>query len=131
MIYLDTHVAVWLYAGRVDLLPDGARSLVDANDLLVSPIVALELQYLHETGRTNEPAVPVLQSLARLIGLQRCDLPFADVVEASLRESWTRDPFDRVVVAHARLREAPLLTKDRTIREHFRGAVWPHDEPDP
>lgn len=131
MIYLDTHVLVWLYAGRPDLLPAGARALIDANALLVSPIVALELQYLHETGRTNEPAAPVMDMLARQIGLRRCDLPFADVVDASLQESWTRDPFDRIIVAHARLRGTPLLTKDRNIHEHFDEAVWPNGDPSP
>jgi len=124
MIYLDTHVVVWLYAGRTDLLPPETRSLIDANDLRISPVVSLELQYLYETGRTAETAAPVLDLLAREIGLQRCDLPFADVVDASLQESWTRDPFDRLIVAQSRLRGAPLLTKDRSIHEHFDEAVW-------
>ena len=128
MIYLDTHVVVWLYAGRADLLPPAARALVDANDLLFSPIVALELQYLHETGRTTEAASPVLQALAREIGLHSCDLPFADVADAALREAWTRDPFDRIVVAQSRLRNSPLLTRDRDIHTHFDGAVWAGDE---
>ena len=124
MIYLDTHVLVWLYAGRTDLIPPLARSLIDGNELLVSPIVALELQYLYEAAKTSEPAVPVLQALAREIGLKKCELPFADVAEAALSETWTRDPFDRLVVAQARVRGAPLLTKDRTIREHYDEAVW-------
>jgi PIN domain nuclease of toxin-antitoxin system len=127
MIYLDTHVVVWLYAGRTDLLPPRARSLLDANDLLISPMVALELQYLYEIDKTTEPAGPVLRALAREIGLRQCDLPFADVVEASLRETWTRDPFDRIAVAQCRLRGAALLTKDRGIHAHCEEAVW--DEP--
>ena len=124
MIYLDTHVVVWLYAGRTDLFPPPATSLIDANDLLISPVVGLELQYLYESGKTAEPAGPVIQALAREIGLQRCDLSFADIVDVALQETWTRDPFDRVVVAQARLRGAPLLTKDRDIQGHYDGAVW-------
>jgi PIN domain nuclease of toxin-antitoxin system len=124
MIYLDTHVVVWLYAGRTDLITPVARSLIDGNDLLISPVVALELQYLFEADKTSEPADPVVQTLAREIGLKRCDLPFADVIEVALRETWTRDPFDRITVAQARLRGAPLLTKDRDVQRNYGEAVW-------
>ena len=87
MIYLDTHLVVWLYAGRTDLIPTTARSLIDGNDLLISPIVGLELQYLYESAKTTEPAAAFIQALAREIGLRRCDLPFADVVDAALQET--------------------------------------------
>ncbi len=36
-IYLDTHVVAWLYAGRVDLLSTRARTLIDAEELRISP----------------------------------------------------------------------------------------------
>lgn len=124
MIYLDTHVVVWLYAGRVDLVPASTRSLLDAHELVVSPVVGLELQYLFEAGRTTEPAAPVLHALRGEVGLRQCDLPFADVVGAALREDWTRDPFDRLVVAQARLRGERLVTKDRAILAHLEDAVW-------
>ena len=65
VIYADTHVVAWLYAGRVDLIPPRARALLEDRPLLVSPMVALELEYLFETGRTREPARVVLQALGR------------------------------------------------------------------
>lgn len=124
MIYLDTHVASWLYAGRTGLLTPVARSLIDGNELLVSPMVRLELQYLYEAGKTTEPAAPVVDALAREVGLRMCDLPFADVVEVACGQEWTRDPFDRIIVSQARLRGAPLLTKDTEIHANFDEAVW-------
>ena len=45
-------------------------------------------------------------------------------VEAAERLSWTRDPFDRLIVAQASLAGAPLVTKDRMIRKHFAKAAW-------
>jgi PIN domain nuclease of toxin-antitoxin system len=127
MVYLDTHVLVWLFAGRTHLIPAPARAVIDGNDLLISPIAVLELQYLFESGKTLEPAEPVVQALGRELGLKRCDLSFADVIGVAVLEGWTRDPFDRITVAHARLRGAPLLTKDRSIHAHYAEAVW--DEP--
>lgn len=124
MIYLDTHVVAWLYAGRRDLLPPMARSLIEDNDLMVSPMVAVELQYLYEVGKTKELARHVMTRLARDIGLAQCDLPYAEVVDAALDDGWTRDPFDRLIVSQARLRGAPLLTKDASILGHYSEAVW-------
>ncbi len=87
-------------------------------------MVALELEYLFETGRISEPARIILQALARDIGLSLCDLPFADVAGAALRQSWTRDPFDRIIVAQAALRRTSLITKDADIRAHYDRALW-------
>jgi PIN domain nuclease of toxin-antitoxin system len=124
VIYADTHVAAWLYAGRADLIPPRARALLEDHTILVSPMVVLELEYLFETGRTTEPARNVLQALSRDLGLRLCDLPFPDVAEAAVRQSWTRDPFDRLIVAQAALRRAPLVTRDADIRAHYDRALW-------
>jgi PIN domain nuclease of toxin-antitoxin system len=124
LIYADTHVVAWLYAGRPDLIPPRARRLIEDNPLLVSPMVALELEYLFATGRTSEPARTVLQALGRDIGLRLCDLPFPDVAGVAMRQSWTRDPFDRIIVAQAALRRTSLITKDATIRAHYDRAFW-------
>ncbi|MCB8766407.1 hypothetical protein [Planktothrix agardhii] len=39
MIYLDTHVVVWLYAGLTDKLSNLAKSLINTHDLYISPMV--------------------------------------------------------------------------------------------
>jgi PIN domain nuclease of toxin-antitoxin system len=41
-----------------------------------------------------------------------------------LGHRWTRDPFDRIIVAHADVVSAPLLTKDQAIRRNYRRAFW-------
>ncbi len=125
VIYLDTHVVVWLYAGIQDRFSPKTAALLANEDLYVSPIVMLELQYLHETGRTAEPGDRVVQDLARRVGLQICERPFPTVAAAALRHKWTRDPFDRLIVAQAEMQRNKLLTKDQTIRKHYRQAVWP------
>jgi PIN domain nuclease of toxin-antitoxin system len=124
VIYLDTHVAVWLYEGRVELISPRLRGLLENEAPLLSPIVAIELEYLFETGRMSTRAGTLLQTLGRDLGVRLCDLPFPDVVTAALRQSWTRDPFDRIIVAQAALRRAPLITRDATIRAHYHRALW-------
>jgi PIN domain nuclease of toxin-antitoxin system len=124
LIYLDTHVVAWLYAGQSDLLSPKAAKLIEAEDLRISPMVILELEYLHETGRLTVGGNSVTQSLATQLGLQVCDLPFPAVIESALDQHWTRDPFDRVIVGHAALAASVLLTKDQSIRRHYRQARW-------
>jgi PIN domain nuclease of toxin-antitoxin system len=124
LIYLDTHVVAWLYAGRVDLLTPRAIQLINDEDLRISPAVILELEYLHETRRISVAGNAVVQGLSAQLGLRVCDLPFPAVIESALDQHWTRDPFDRIIVGHAALAGSAVLTKDRTIRKHYRKATW-------
>lgn len=125
LIYLDTHVVAWLYArGASALEAAGREELKQADEIRCSPMVRLELQYLYEVGRVAEPALPVMDALAAALGLRMCDAPFFAVVREAERQSWTRDPFDRLIVAQAALHGAPLLTKDETIRAAYERAVW-------
>lgn len=124
MIYLDTHVVAWLYAGDLDRFSPTAADLLDREPLLISPIVQLELEYLHEIDRVTVGSALILESLGQTLGLSVCDLPFVRVVVESVGETWTRDPFDRLIVAQAKARRARLITKDRSILDRYPGAVW-------
>jgi PIN domain nuclease of toxin-antitoxin system len=37
---------------------------------------------------------------------------------------WTRDPFDRVIIAQAEVESVSLLSRDQPMRDHFKRAVW-------
>jgi PIN domain nuclease of toxin-antitoxin system len=124
VIYLDTHVVVWLFAGRKDLLSETAVQLINENDLYVSPMVILEIHLLKEIGRLTVAGDEVSNDLSQRIGLRICDAPFLQIAQAASTQVWTRDPFDRVIVGQATVRDKPLLTKDQTIRDHFQAAVW-------
>jgi len=125
VIYLDTHVVIWLFLGEPDIFPAATRALLETGQLLVSPMVGLELQLLFERGRAREPAGQVLSTVASETGLTVCDLAFPVVAARAREESWTRDPFDRLIVAQAVVRGAPLLTRDVTMQAHYARAVWP------
>lgn len=124
MIYCDTHLIVWLYEGRLELVPAKAQQLLEQSELLISPMVTLELQYLFEIGKISVTGKSIVDDLSGRIGLATCHQSFEHVIDQSLREVWTRDPFDRIIVAQARLRNLPLLTKDKTIHKHYPRARW-------
>ena len=124
MIYLDTHVVIWLYAGLAEQFSARARKLINENELAISPIVSLEVQYLHEIGRITIASDAIISDLQERIGLQIDGASLAAVVTQALALSWTRDPFDRMIVAQAQVGNAPLLTKDAAILSRFDAAVW-------
>ncbi len=123
MIYLDTHVVVWLYAGDRQRLTPGLLARLD-DDLYISPMVVLELALLHEVGRVLPEANDIVADLGRRIGLRVCELSFADVASSAAVQSWTRDPFDRLITGHAAVNGQPLATRDELIRENYAPAFW-------
>lgn len=124
MIYLDTHVVAWLYAGEIGKLSKEAKTLINNNDLLISPIVRLELQYLFEIQRITNDAQIILSYLSDKIGLKICNKPFDSIINNSINCDWTRDPFDRIIVANAAINKNILVTKDQTILNNYEKAIW-------
>jgi PIN domain nuclease of toxin-antitoxin system len=114
----------WLYEGADQRIPAAARALLDSEEPFVSPLVELELTYLHEVGRVTEPAAVPLAALGRTIGLRVADTSLSAVARAATEIRWTRDPFDRMIAAQAIVADAPLVTADRTILEHLPQATW-------
>jgi PIN domain nuclease of toxin-antitoxin system len=124
VIFLDTHATVWLYAGEVERFPRRAQARLETEALVISPIVVLELQYLHEVGRVIDGPTLIVKELEKALGLSVKADDFERIILSALAQSWTRDPFDRIIVAQAQLNSAPLLSKDETIRRHYRRAFW-------
>jgi len=105
-------------------LPDPARALIEEHEPRLSPMAALELAYLHEVGRARDPLATMLEALRRDVQLEIADAPLAEVAQAAAGLSWTRDPFDRLIAAHAIVAGSPLLTADRTILKNLPQATW-------
>lgn len=123
-IYLDTHAVVWLYAGQIEKFPDSICQMIEVNNLLVSPMLQLELQYLHEIERIKVTSAVILENLNVNIGLNMGKIPFERIIAEAVTYNWTRDPFDRFIVASAAVGKTKLITKDKNIRDHFANAVW-------
>jgi PIN domain nuclease of toxin-antitoxin system len=119
LIYLDTHVVVWIYAGLTEYLTEKGKELINDNPLYISGIVSLEIQYFYEIGRITEPAEVILLELANSIGLTICEHSFRTVINHALAINWTRDPFDRIIVANATVNNNILLSKDKNILNNY------------
>lgn len=109
MILLDTNALIWLASGHRRATP-----LLKLRPLHVSPASLLELHFLAETGRVRiTPA-----GAAGIADDHRWTVdepPSADWFQTAWPLRWTRDPFDRLIVAHATLRRWKLATADGPI----------------
>ncbi|HEX6832058.1 MAG TPA: PIN domain-containing protein [Rudaea sp.] len=120
---LDTHIVVQLYEGRTNGLSAYVKRELDRGAALISPTVVFELEMLHEIQRIRPNAADIVRAVGEDLGIRIAAEPFADIVDEALGFSFTRDPFDRLIVAHAALREAPLVTFDERIGAHYRRAT--------
>ena len=124
LIFLDTHVLIWLYAGKLKLFSNLALREIRKSNLWFSPVVKLELRYLYEIGKISEKPDKIVNALKQEIGLKEANDDFAAVVNEAINQGWTRDPFDRIISAQAKIRNVKLLTKDQTILSNCNFAFW-------
>ena len=115
-LLLDTHFLLWalLDAKRLAKYPWLERHAPWG----VSPVSLLEIQFLFEVGQLEilqpEFAEVVLDDPRFVVD----EVPLLALVRHALALGWTRDPFDRLLVAHSMARRTPLCTLDRSIHEN-------------
>jgi PIN domain nuclease of toxin-antitoxin system len=115
VILLDTHALLWLDRGH----PRGRPLARWAGRLYLSPASLLEVELLHEVGRIRLRHGATPASLARDERWLLDSPPSAAWFEAAWPLSWARDPFDRLLVAHAAQRGWRLATADSELLERL------------
>jgi PIN domain nuclease of toxin-antitoxin system len=110
VILLDTNAVIWL-----DLAHPRSRPLIRSKAALyVSPATLLELQFLTEANRIRLRRGDA-QTLASDDRWLLDDPPAAAWFAEAIDLNWTRDPFDRLIAAHAQLRGWRVATGDTRL----------------
>ena len=117
-VLLDTHFVIWLVLGsrRLTEFPWVERH----RPWGISPVSFLEIQFLAEIGRLSVRNPEFTTAVMEDPRFTVDDIPLVTVIRHGLGLTWTRDPFDRMLVAHSLARRVPLCTTDRDIRSHHR-----------
>jgi PIN domain nuclease of toxin-antitoxin system len=117
----DTHPLIWYAAGKHANLSPRVLRVFDAafanQSLIVIPSPVLwEISILVQHGRIKLRE-PFHHWAAALIAKRGIDLAALDldVIAEAHRLTFHGDPFDRTIVATAKLMDLPLLTKDQKI----------------
>ncbi len=122
-LVLDTHVALWVLAADERLSPRAAELLGDpAQEVLLSAVVLWEVSIKRSLGKLAAPdgfADRLLEAGA--VGLP-VTLEHARQVEAL---PWHhRDPFDRMLIAQARLEGASVVSSDAALQAYEVPVEW-------
>ena len=120
MIIVDTHIWIWWVHGD-PVLSASARQVLDSSEqtgIGVSAISCWEVAKLVERERLSLPC-PVFDWIQQALaypGVRLLDLsPDVCVESTQLPGDFHRDPADQIIVATARVYNAPLLTVDAKI----------------
>ena len=119
----DTHPFVYHVTGRKRRLGRRARSILDRSDrgtdTIIVPFTVLEeVLLLSEIGRIHIP-LPFREFVISLDKADNVDFAVNDIpvlLEAAAFTTIT-DPYDRLIIAQARVAGLPLITGDEKIRE--------------
>ena len=117
-LLLDTHFLIWLVLGskRLAEFPWLDRH----RPWGVSPVSFLEIQFLAEVGRLSVRNPEFTNAVMEDTRFTVDDIPLTTIVRHALPLDWTRDPFDRLLVAHSSARRIAFCTTDRDTRSHHR-----------
>ena len=126
-ILLDTGTLLWAAQGD-PRLSDAADAIIGDGDqeLLFSSVSAMEIAMKHAAGRLVLPESPAawVRTRAAVFGLVELPITVEHALEAGRLPRHHRDPWDRLLVAQARVEEVPILTSDAVIHRYEVATIW-------
>jgi PIN domain nuclease of toxin-antitoxin system len=116
-LLVDTHVFLWWCADDRRLSAALRAALRDgANEVYLSAASVWEMKIKEALGRLRTPE-PVSAAALRL-GFEPLPIQFGHAEATSQLPPLHRDPFDRMLVAQARVESLTLVTRDPAIRSY-------------
>ena len=122
-LLLDTHALLWWLADDPQL-PAAAREAIrdPERSACVSAVSAWEITVKRALGKLEVPDEWV--SAVEAEGFRRLDITWAHVLEVGELPDVHRDPFDRLLVAQARVEGLTLVTGDERIAGYDTPILW-------
>jgi PIN domain nuclease of toxin-antitoxin system len=126
-VLLDTHALIWFLEGD-ERLSGRARETIaqDDNEVLVSIVSLWEMSIKHSLGKLElgQPFADLIpkQLEANAFGVLGVEL--THVIELGTLPYHHRDPFDRLMIAQARVEGLPVVSDDRAFDAYGVQRVW-------
>lgn len=115
-ILLDTHVIIWWYEDP-HLLLDSSRKLIEdkGNALFLSPAVLWEISIKQSLKKLKVPDGLIDRAILDLI-----EIPIMIKHTQALKKLPLihHDPFDRILIAQAKVDDLYLMTRDKQIAKY-------------
>ena len=111
-LLLDTHIAIWWLSGDPRLSIATRRAIQDVPNAFLSAVSLWEIFIKQDTGRLDLPVGFVDALRDDFIELP---LTFDHAIEGRALPLLHRDPFDRMLVAQAKVERLTIVTADRVL----------------
>ena len=120
-LLLDTHVFLWWRAGR-EMRPEAMDALRGADDVFVSAASAWEVAIKTAAGKIRLTA-PFADGVAAS-GFVELPVTFVHAAAAGELPPHHRDPFDRMLIAQARVERLTLVSRDLQLEPYGGTIIW-------
>ena len=120
-LLLDTHVVLWAATDPVQLKAAARAVLEDGtHDVLVSVVTAWEIAIKQSLGKLDlpKPAEHWLPEVLRRTGFEVAELGLGAALRVRGLPWLHRDPFDRLLVAHALEESYTIVTRDEAFHQY-------------
>lgn len=126
-LLLDTHAFLWWLDGNRRLSDTARRAIEEAaNDIVVSAVSAWEITTKHRIGKLPR-AGAVARNVAGAIasqGFEELAITVTDAERAGRLPGPHRDPFDRILIAQALVRDVAVVSLDRAFDRYGVNRIW-------
>ncbi|SDU70491.1 type II toxin-antitoxin system VapC family toxin [Jiangella alkaliphila] len=115
-LLLDTHVVLWWLMDDAELSDELKETIDEELEVFVSSATVWELAIKQGLGKLSaqvDLAEEVLRS-----DLQQLPITFEHAIDAGRLPLHHRDPFDRMLVAQARVEQLTLVTRDSAMNDY-------------
>lgn len=122
-LLVDTHAVLWWLAERRRLSRAALEAIGDAdNEALVSAASLWEISIKRTQGKLSAPED--LPSILLSRGFELRDVRPEDAWQAGALPEHHRDPFDRMIIAQARIEKIPVVTVDQVFDDYDVEVIW-------
>jgi PIN domain nuclease of toxin-antitoxin system len=121
-LLLDTHVVLWWQRDDRRLKPPARRAIAEADIVWVSAVSGWEVTIKMALGRLRlrEP----FRVLLAADDFTELPLTLAHAEALAALPPHHADPFDRVLVAQARVEGATIVSHDRSLAPYGASMIW-------
>lgn len=122
---LDTHALIWLHENNASL-PETIRQLFGETEsiLYVSIATLWEMQIKVQRGKLNVDVNELWEQQQHVNDLVELAVKFKHVKELGQLPLIHGDPFDRILIAQARVEQLTLLSSDKDVQSYDVKWLW-------
>jgi PIN domain nuclease of toxin-antitoxin system len=124
-LLLDTHAVYWFLTGHERLSARARKAIADpGNDAFASAASAYELSLKARRGRLDAVVVEEFGAMLRAARLAVLPVTIEHALEAGRLPEPHRDPWDRILMAQARIEAASVVTIDGVFAGYGVPTLW-------